>query len=41
VPKEIQLPIVIIDKNNVQAFMKTPEERPVPNWNKVVASQKS
>jgi ribose transport system substrate-binding protein len=41
VPKEIQLPIVIIDKNNVQAFMKSPEERAVPNWDKTVASQKS
>jgi len=41
VPKEIQLPIVIIDKNNVQAFMKSPEERAVPNWDKTVAAQKS
>jgi ribose transport system substrate-binding protein len=41
VPKEIQLPIVIIDKNNVQAFMKSPEERAVPNWDKTAASQKS
>ena len=41
VPKEIQLPIVIIDKNNVQGFMKPPEERAVPNWDKTAASQKS
>jgi ribose transport system substrate-binding protein len=41
VPKEIQLPIVIIDKNNVQGFMKTPEERAVPNWDKTAAAQKS
>jgi ribose transport system substrate-binding protein len=41
VPKEIQLPIVIIDKGNVQGFMKTPEERAVPSWDKTVASQKS
>ena len=41
VPKEIQLPIVIIDKGNVQGFMKTPEERAVPNWDKTVALQKS
>lgn len=40
VPKEIQLPIVIIEKSNVQPFMKTPEERAVPNWDKTVASQK-
>jgi ribose transport system substrate-binding protein len=41
VPKEIMLPIVIIDKGNVQPFMKTPEERAAPNWDKAVASQKS
>ena len=41
VPKEIQLPIVSIDKNTVQAFMKSPEERAVPNWDKTAASQKS
>lgn len=41
VPKDIQLPIVIIDKGNVQSFMKTPEERAVPNWDKTVAMQKS
>lgn len=40
VPKEIQLPIVIIDKQNVATFPKTPEERGVPNWDKVIASQK-
>jgi ribose transport system substrate-binding protein len=41
VPKEIILPIVIIDKQNVSNFMKTPEERPVPSWDKAVAGQKS
>jgi ribose transport system substrate-binding protein len=40
VPKDIQLPIVIIDKGNVAGFMKTPEERAVPNWDKTVAAQK-
>jgi len=39
VPKEIKLPIVIIDKQNVAAFMKTPEERAVPSWDKTVAAQ--
>ena len=29
VPKEIMLPVVIIDKDNVNKFMKTPEERPL------------
>jgi len=41
VPKDIQLPIVIINRENVQGFLKTPEERAVPNWDKVVAAQKS
>jgi ribose transport system substrate-binding protein len=41
VPKEIVLPVVIIDKSNVQAFMKTPEERAVPSWDKAVSAQKS
>jgi len=40
VPKEIELPIVVVDKQNVAGFMKTPEERSVPNWDKVVAAQK-
>jgi ribose transport system substrate-binding protein len=41
VPKDIQLPIVIIDKGNVKQYMSTPEERAVPSWDKVVAAQKS
>ena len=40
VPKEIELPITVVDKQNVAAFQKTPEERAVPNWDKVVAAQK-
>jgi ribose transport system substrate-binding protein len=39
VPKEIILPIVIIDKQNVTAFMKTPEERAVPSWDKAVTAK--
>ena len=39
VPKEIMLPIVIIDKANVKNFMMTPEERPAPNWDKVVSGK--
>lgn len=39
VPKEIILPIVIIDKQNVTAFMKTPEERAVPSWDKAVSAK--
>ena len=41
VPKEIELPIVIIDGKNVGSFARTPEERGVPSWDKVVAAQKS
>jgi ribose transport system substrate-binding protein len=40
VPKEIELPIVVVDKSNVAQFQKTPEERAVPNWDKVIAAQK-
>lgn len=39
VPKEITLPIQIIDKQNVAQFLKTPEERSVPNWDRTVAAQ--
>jgi len=41
VPKEIILPVVIIEKDNVKNFMKTVEERDAPDWNKFAASQKS
>jgi ribose transport system substrate-binding protein len=41
VPKEIILPVVIIEKSNVKNFMKTPEERAVPDWNKYAVGQKS
>ena len=34
VPKEITLPVVIVTKDNVKNFMKTPEERDPPDWNK-------
>jgi hypothetical protein len=41
VPKEIILPVVIIEKSNVNNFMKTPEERTAPDWNKYAVGQKS
>jgi ribose transport system substrate-binding protein len=41
VPKEIILPVVIVSKDNVKNFMKTPEDRDPPNWNKFAAGQKS
>jgi hypothetical protein len=37
VPKEIMLPVFIIDKANVNTVSKTPEERAIPSWDKVVA----
>jgi ribose transport system substrate-binding protein len=41
VPKEITLPVVIVSKDNVKNFMKTPEERDPPDWDKYTSSQKS
>ena len=41
VPKEIILPVVIVSKDNVKNFMKTPEDRDPPDWNKFAAGQKS
>jgi ribose transport system substrate-binding protein len=32
-PKEIMLPVVIVNKDNVNKFMKTPEDRDPPDWN--------
>jgi ribose transport system substrate-binding protein len=39
VPKDVSLPVVIIDKSNVQTFMRTPEERAVPSWDKSVGGK--
>lgn len=36
IPKEILLPVFIIDKGNVDKVARTPEDRPVPSWDKVV-----
>jgi ribose transport system substrate-binding protein len=41
VPKDITLPVVIVDKGNVQNFLKTPEERAAPNWDKYTSGQKA
>jgi ribose transport system substrate-binding protein len=38
VPPEILLPVFIIDKDNVAKVARTPEERPVPSWDKTVKS---
>jgi len=36
IPKEILLPVFIIDKSNVGTVAKTPEERKAPSWEKAV-----
>ncbi|HEV8439082.1 MAG TPA: sugar ABC transporter substrate-binding protein [Methylomirabilota bacterium] len=40
VPKELALPVVIVDKTNVQSWLVPVEEKAVPDWSKVVAAQK-
>jgi ribose transport system substrate-binding protein len=39
VPPEILLPVFIIDKSNVHTVARTPEERPVPSWDKAVSGK--
>jgi ribose transport system substrate-binding protein len=39
VPKEIALPVVIVDKSNVKPWMLPLEEKPVPSWDKTIAAQ--
>jgi ribose transport system substrate-binding protein len=39
-PKEIALPVVIVDRSNAQAWAVPVEQRPLPDWNKVLQSQK-
>ncbi len=39
VPKDVSLPVVMIDKSNVQTFMRTPEERAVPSWDKSIGGK--
>jgi ribose transport system substrate-binding protein len=40
VPKEIALPVVIVDRTNVQKWQLPLEEKPVPDWARVIAAQK-
>jgi ribose transport system substrate-binding protein len=40
VPKEISLPVVIVNRENAKTWTMPVEERPAPDWNKVVAAQK-
>lgn len=37
IPKQILLPVIIIDKGNAGKVARTPEERPAPSWDKVVS----
>ena len=39
-PKEIALPVVIVEKANAQPWTVPVEEKPLPDWNKVLQSQK-
>ena len=39
VPPEITLPVFIIDGGNVGKLARTPEERAVPSWDKVVSNK--
>jgi hypothetical protein len=40
IPKEIALPVVIVDKTNARGWTVPVEEKAVPDWDKVVAAQK-
>jgi len=40
IPKEIALPVVIVDKTNAQGWTVPVEDKAVPDWDKVVAAQK-
>jgi ribose transport system substrate-binding protein len=37
VPSDIILPVTIVTQDNVDPWLLTPEERPVPDWDKVTA----
>ncbi len=39
-PKEIALPVVIVEKSNAKPWSVPVEEKPAPDWNKVIKSQK-
>lgn len=40
IPREIALPVVVVDKSNAQAWAVPVEDKPAPDWNKVIAAQK-
>ncbi len=39
VPREIALPVVIVDKSNVKPYLGAAEDKPAPDWAKVIAAQ--
>jgi len=39
-PKEIELPVVFVEKSNAQPWTLPVEDKPVPDWTKVIGSQK-
>ena len=40
VPSEIILPVKIATKDNIDPWLAPPEQRPVPNWDEVVAARR-
>jgi ribose transport system substrate-binding protein len=40
IPKDISLPVVIVNQSNAKTWTVPVEEKPVPDWDKVVAAQK-
>ncbi len=40
IPGEIALPVVVVDKSNAQAWAVPVEDKPAPDWNRVIAAQK-
>jgi ribose transport system substrate-binding protein len=40
IPKEIILPVVIVNKDNAKAWTVPLEEKPVPSWDRVIKAQK-
>lgn len=39
-PKDIELPVVIVEKHNAQGWTLPVEQKQVPDWNKVIQAQK-
>ena len=39
-PKDIELPVIIVEQANARAWTLPAEEKPLPDWGKVIAAQK-